>query len=368
MKIYLVGNYSLLGTTSMYLYANLLKKIIKKSGHKVELLTPAIILNKYNFNIKILTKYLGYIDNYILFGFRLYCRIKKEDVVHICDQANSLLYPFIKSKNLILTCHDLINVKLLTSKGLRKLSFTGNIYQRLILYFIMKFKNIICVSESTKEDLIKITNIKDKNIQVIYNTLNQNFYPMSKIVRTKILNKIKINHKFFLHVGGNSWYKNKESLVRIFSELLKYKNNKHYKLILAGKKIPKDLELLIKKLKLKNSIINLVNLNNKTICALYSDAEALIFPSITEGFGWPIIEAQACGCLVFTSKFKPMTEIGKNTVYYFNPNKKIISAKIINNKFKFKNSIIKKGFKNLDRFKESIISKQYQDIYKNLDL
>ena len=51
MKIYLVGNYSLLGTTSMYLYANLLKKIIKKSGHKVELLTPAIILNKYNFNI-----------------------------------------------------------------------------------------------------------------------------------------------------------------------------------------------------------------------------------------------------------------------------------------------------------------------------
>ena len=104
--------------------------------------------------------------------------------------------------------------------------------------------------------------------------------------------------------------------------------------------------MLIKKLELKNSIINLVNLNSKNICALYSQAEALIFPSLTEGFGWPIIEAQACGCLVFTSKFKPMTEVGGNSVYYLNPYKKIESAKIINTKLKFKKLIIKKGFKN----------------------
>ena len=84
-----------------------------------------------------------------------------------------------------------------------------------------------------------------------------------------------------MHVGGNNWYKNKEVLVCIFSEFLKIKKNKNYKLILAGKKITEELELLIEKLKLKNSIINLVNLNNETICALYSDAEALIFPSIT---------------------------------------------------------------------------------------
>ena len=187
-------------------------------------------------------------------------------------------------------------------------------------------------------------------------------------MKKKILNKKKLNFKFFLHVGGNNWYKNKEALVCIFSEFLKIEKNKNYKLILAGKKISEELELLIEKLKLKNSIINLVNLNNETICALYSDAEALIFPSITEGFGWPIIEAQACGCPVFTSKFKPMTEIGKDSVYYFNPNKKIESAKIINSKLKFKNTIIKKGFKNLERFKLSIISKQYLDFYKNLNV
>ena len=368
MKIFLIGNYPLLGTTSMYLYANLLKKIIKNRGHRVEILRSAVVLNKYNFKIKILKKYLGYIDNYIIFGFKLYNKIKKNDVVHICDQANSILFPFLKTKNLILTCHDLINVKLLSSKSLKRLSITGNIYQRLILHFIKKFKKIICVSESTKKDLIKITNIKKKNIQVIHNALNQDFQPMKQRKRKKILNKKKLNFKFFLHVGGNNWYKNKEALVCIFSEFLKIEKNKNYKLILAGKKISEELELLIEKLKLKNSIINLVNLNNETICALYSDAEALIFPSITEGFGWPIIEAQACGCPVFTSKFRPMTEIGKDSAYYFNPNKQIESAKIINSKLKFKNTIIKKGFKNLERFKLSIISKQYLDFYKNLNV
>ena len=154
----------------------------------------------------------------------------------------------------------------------------------------------------------------------------------------------------------------------VVKEYILINMNKNYKLILAGKKISEELELLIEKLKLKNSIINLVNLNNETICALYSDAEALIFPSITEGFGWPIIEAQACGCPVFTSKFRPMTEVGKDSVYYFNPNKKIESAKIIKRKLKFKNIIIKKGFKNLERFKLSIISKRYLDFYKNLNV
>ena len=78
MKIYLIGNYTLLGTTSMYLYANLLKKIIKNRGHRVEILRPAVVLNKYNFKIKILKKCLGYIDNYIIFGFKLYNKIKKK--------------------------------------------------------------------------------------------------------------------------------------------------------------------------------------------------------------------------------------------------------------------------------------------------
>ena len=366
MRIYIIGNYPLLDTTSMYLYAKLLKKIIKKHGHQVEIINPALVLNTHKFTNKKLIKWLGYIDNYIFFGIKLFFKINKRDIVHICDQANSILLPFIRSKNLIITCHDVVNIKNLLNKNLNKLSFTGAIYQRLILHFIKNFKKIICVSKSTQLDLIKISNINKHYTKVIYNTLNHRYYPMRKKRRSKILLKYKIDFKFLLHVGGNNWYKNKITLIKIFSRFNKIKGNNNIKLILAGKKITNEMQELINKLNLNNMVINLIKPKKETLCALYSDSIALIFPSITEGFGWPIIEAQACGCPVFTSNFKPMTEIGNNSVFYLKPNKKNQSSITIHKNIKKKESIIKKGFVNLNRFRYSLISKQYIDYYKNL--
>ncbi|MDT9189897.1 MAG: glycosyltransferase, partial [Limnospira sp. PMC 894.15] len=59
--------------------------------------------------------------------------------------------------------------------------------------------------------------------------------------------------------------------------------------------------------------------DNEDLRALYSAAIALLFPSLQEGFGWPIIEAQACGCPVFTSHIPPMTEVGGDVAIYIDP-------------------------------------------------
>ena len=366
MKIYLIGNYPA-GQRSMILYINLLKKILIKNNKQVIILIPKIILNKLNFKNKLVKKWLGYIDNYIVFGFYLFFKINKNDCVHICDQANSLLYFYIRSKKLIITCHDVLQMNLRFKKNLKKLSITGKLFQTLILYVLNRYKNIICVSNKTKRELSKLINIKNRNIKVIYNALSQDFFPMNINTRQSLLKSKNIDYKYFLHVGGNSWYKNKTGLIQIFYEFNQLKKKGNYKLILAGEKLPDYLNDKIKKLKLEDSIVNLVNLNNRNICALYSGAEALIFPSIAEGFGWPIIEAQACGCPVFTSKLSPMTEVGKNTVFYLNPKDEISSSKIINEKISHKKNIIKKGFQNIKRFKLQLISQQYLSFYdKNL--
>ena len=73
-------------------------------------------------------------------------------------------------------------------------------------------------------------------------------------------------------------------------------------------------------LNLADAVIWLSDLTNEQVCALYSTARGLIFPSFMEGFGWPIIEAMACGCPVFTSNRAPMTEIGGDAARYFDPN------------------------------------------------
>ena len=70
---------------------------------------------------------------------------------------------------------------------------------------------------------------------------------------------------------------------------------------------------------LRDRVIELTNITNEDLRALYSKATALLFPSLREGFGWPIIEAQACGCPVFTSDRVPMTEVGGDAAIYLDP-------------------------------------------------
>jgi glycosyltransferase involved in cell wall biosynthesis len=70
---------------------------------------------------------------------------------------------------------------------------------------------------------------------------------------------------------------------------------------------------------LADDVIVLPQVSNEDLCALYSSAELLLFPSIAEGFGWPIAEAMACGCRVVTTGCAPMTEVGGDAAIYLNP-------------------------------------------------
>ena len=97
MKFYLIGDYPLLGSKSMEKYPVLIKNIFKNKIN-FQILKPKIFFNKINFKCLFLRKWLGYLDNYILFGIFLFFKIKKDDLVHICNQSNSLLFPFLKSK------------------------------------------------------------------------------------------------------------------------------------------------------------------------------------------------------------------------------------------------------------------------------
>ena len=369
MHVTVIGNYKIAGYDthqSMHLYANFLIKVLKLNGHKVRLLNPKPILSQFDLKNDLLNKYLCFIDSYFFFGLYLYFTIKKNEITHVCDQANSILIYFLKTKKTILTCHDLIYVNRLNIKDFKKLSFMGKIYRRLILTSIKRFNKIICVSSKTKKDLIRITNIKKNNVSIIFEGLNQNFYPMKTSNRKKILSKYQINGNFFLHVGSNVWYKNKSKILHIFFEFLKLSKKKDYKLVFAGQKINHELMNIVHKLKLSHNFINIVNPDTKTLCALYSDSNGLIFPSITEGFGWPIIEAQTCGCPVFTSDIEPMSELGVKSVFYINPKKTYESAKIICSKLRLRKKIIKSGFQNQNRFSLSSISKQYKVFYNNL--
>ena len=122
-------------------------------------------------------------------------------------------------------------------------------------------------------------------------------------------------------MGGNQWYKNREGVIRILARLLASRPDLTgaLKLVMAGKPPTEAMLHLVSKENLNGMVFFLGKVSNEQLCALYSSAEALVFPSLREGFGWPILEAQACGCPVVTSDRPPMNHLGGTAALLANP-------------------------------------------------
>ena len=363
MRLFLIGNYELQETRSMHLYCKLLKKKIRCSKIKINIIRAKPFFSNFNLHNKFLKKWFEYLDKYLIFGLILFFKVKPNDIVHICDHANSLLYLFLRTKKIIITCHDLINIKLLyknNNKSLKKdLKITGKIYQYLIIFFLKKIKYIVCVSINTKIELIKYLKINKDNIFVIYNSINQNFNKIK-------IKKYSLTNKFLLHVGGNNWYKNKQCVIKTFYHLTRFSKYQDYKLVLAGSKLNKEMKILISRLKINHKVKNIIDPKTSKLSELYANSEGLIFPSVEEGFGWPIIEAQLHGCPVYIIDKSPMNEIANKACIFIYSYKYLKNAHIINNTNNIRKKIIELGFNNLKRFKLKKFTSSYSELYLKL--
>ena len=368
MKILLIGNYRVFNSRSMHLSANLIKKILINSKHKVNIIEPKVIFNKIPFKSKYIKKWLSYIDKFIIFPLTLNSKTKGYDITHICDHANAFYYFFISSKKISITCNDLINIKLAFSDSSKnKISFFGKLYQKIILHCLKKIKNITCISEKTKTDLTKFINQKHSNIKTIYLSLNESYYKMKLTIAKKEIKQFKVPDFFFLHVGADIFYKNKIGLLKIFYHLQKKIKFKNYKLIMIGDELSDELSEFIEQNNLNKSVINISNeISAKKLCAFYSMADSLIFPSIQEGFGWPIIEAQACGCPVFTTNKPPMNIIGGKGATYINPSNPIKAAETIHMNMPYSIKKVNYSINNVRNYSIEKMRLEYNNFFQSL--
>jgi glycosyltransferase involved in cell wall biosynthesis len=111
--------------------------------------------------------------------------------------------------------------------------------------------------------------------------------------------------------------------------------------------------------------------DNAALAALYSGAELLLFPSLEEGFGWPIIEAQACGCPVLTTGKDPMMEVGGNAAFYIaDPTDAEAGAaaveKLLAQKESVRTAVVRAGRENAARFSTERMIREYEAIYREV--
>lgn len=367
MKILLIGNYQLDAIKSMDKFAQMLEAYLSQFGHQVRIICPQPCLGGISLFPRFIRKWLAYIDKLILFPPQLLQELSWADVVHVCDHGNAVYVKYLQASPHIVTCHDLFAIR----AGLGEFSqyqtgWTGKKLQQMILKGLDRTQKVVCVSEATKNDLLRLSTLDEKAVSVIPMGLNYPYSPMKACEAKERLESlgIPVNCSFILHVGANHWYKNRLGVLSIFQQLIPDSQASKFYLVMAGKPMTNEMHQFIQQHKLEQRVIELVDINNEDLRALYSSAIALLFPSLYEGFGWPIIEAQACGCPVFTSNSPPMNDIGGEAAIYIEANNpQAAVAKIIDylpnlEELKLKSII------NAQKFSTEIMINQYLNLYE----
>lgn len=214
--------------------------------------------------------------------------------------------PIFYSGKVIATCHDLISVFFPENLPLASRLF----YSRWMPFSYRKAMLIIASSEHTKRDIMSLLNIPESRIRVVHLAVSADFKPVesrNKISQTQ--NKYGTGKKYLLHVGTLEPRKNLEFLVKSFA--LAYREGIEENLVITGKKgwYFDGLFELVKKLHLEKKVIFTGYVEEKDLPALYSGATAFLFPSLYEGFGFPPLEAMACGTPVISSSTSSLPEV-----------------------------------------------------------
>jgi glycosyltransferase involved in cell wall biosynthesis len=303
-------------------FARMLKSAYESKGHDVTVWSPPAKLHRLFKGTK-LAKWAGYIDQYFFFPFQARKSLKSvppDTVFVFCDQALGPWVPLVKERPHVVHVHDLLALRsALGDIEENPTSWTGRIYQRYIRRGFKHARHFISVSQKTHDDLQEFGQVTPVSSDVVYNSLNYPYSPLEPRVAQQILEEggfpVSPNG-FLLHLGGNQWYKNQRGLLALYGQYAELEQSPLPLYCVSPKPTSAEALLALSTLNPKGRVVFLQNVSNRTLQAAYSSAKAFLFPSLEEGFGWPLIEAQACGCPVLTTRERPMTEVAGPEAFY----------------------------------------------------
>lgn len=266
------------------------------------------------------------------------------DVNHVTGDVHFLTY-FLRKKRTILTIHDCVSV--IHSKGIKKLLL------KFFWYTLpsKRVKYITVISENTKKELLSLIDFPEDRIFLIPNCISEEF----KYIEKNTFNKQKPR---ILQIG-TMFNKN---LIRLCQSL---------------KGIPCTLDIVgeisqeqLKALEENNiDYINTFNLSQEDIIKKYHSADLFVFISTYEGFGLPILEAQATGTPILVSNISPVKEVageGSCLVDPWDTNDIRRGILQIINDDEYRNKMIEAGLANVQNYRPEIIAKMYASVYEKV--
>jgi len=195
-----------------------------------------------------------------------------------------------------------------------------NFYTKWIPKYMAHTDHIITVSEFSKKELIVGYNINPEKISVVYNGITNSYRPIDPSRIDEVRKKYANGRPYFLYLGAIHPRKNVLTLVKAF-EHFKKSTHSNIHLVLAGRDAwhTKELFLAIEQSEFKGDIHLPGYVSTADATSLVAAAEVMIYPSLYEGFGLPVVEAMACGVPVICSHVSSLPEVAGGAALLFDP-------------------------------------------------
>jgi len=227
--------------------------------------------------------------------------------------------PIISKKPVVATVMDMISFShpSWTSSNTVVRSMKNFLFKRLI----ESAHHIITISQYSKQDIMKYCRVKEEDISVVSLGVDRDFYTqICQNQKELVLKKYGLKKKILLSVGTLQPRKNYERMIEAYLKMDDSFQQK-YQLVIVGKRGWKD-EALVKELRrqqTRESIIWLEFIPKSDLIALIQSAEAMLYLSLYEGFGLPIVEAFASKCPVIASNVTSIPEVAKDCALLVDP-------------------------------------------------
>lgn len=175
---------------------------------------------------------------------------------------------------------------------------------------------IVCVSESTRSDLARLFPHLSAGVDVIANAVADDFAPASPADVSAVREKLGLERPYFLLVGERMGYGGYKNTAQFFRAFQKWERRDGFEILCVGgaPAIEPEIRTLTKGVKIQR-----VALSDPDLCTAYTGAAALIYPSLCEGFGLPVLEAMASACPVVTTRESSLGEVAGEAALFVDP-------------------------------------------------
>ncbi len=367
MRILLISNYLPDRQESMLRFASMLQDGLRSNGHQVETIRPFPRFGQFSWPTRGLRKWAAYVDKLVCFPFALRIKSRKFELSHICDHSNAVYRRWISSGATSATCHDLLAIRGAMGESTYCPATTmGKRLQSAILKNLSLISHVACDSNATLADFSRLTGRQpSSSLRTIHLSFSPAFATQARKderLLESILGDSAID--YILHVGSSQLRKNREGILHAVEHLGSRWDGT---IVFVGEALRPDQKALAAKLGLSNRVIELGHRPDTEIAALYANARAFVFPSLSEGFGWPILEAQSCGCPVITSGNTSLPEVaGKGAIIVDADNSLQIADAILHvGESGVRQALVDDGLSNLDGFTMDSMIRKYETLFRD---